>query len=253
MIAFKDISAGYGPCNVVRGVSASASKGQVIGLIGPNGGGKSTLLKTLAGLHTPSAGRVEIDGKDVSALPARTRAKSIAYLAQDRETAWAMSARDVVALGRAPYRGALGRISAEGEAAITRALQKTDSTGLAVRAASTLSGGELARVLLARALAVEAPVLIADEPASNLDPAYALKMMHILRAEAGQGRTVIVALHDLALASQFCDRIWLMHHGELLAQGSPDTVLTADTLRQSFGITPPPGGFTLPALSEPSP
>ena len=249
MIAFQNLSAGYGPCDVLQSVSAKAKKGEFIALLGPNGSGKSTLLKTLAGIIKPSSGQITMLDQDLSTLTLKTRAKQIAYLAQTREAAPAMTVEDVVRLGRAPYRGALGKISDEGEIAIASALSRTQSAQFAARRFDSLSGGEQARVLLARALAVEAPVMLADEPIAALDPFYQLTMMEILKAEAMSGKTIITALHDLPLAAQFATRIWVMHNGKLAADGSPDTALTDKILTDVFGIKAPKGGFQTLRLS----
>lgn len=243
MMHFNALSSGYGPCDVLQSVSAQAEAGEFIALIGPNGCGKSTLLKTLCGIILPSSGSISIGDKALKDLPLKTRARHIAYLAQSREALPSMSVEEVVRLGRAPYRGALGKISPEGEAAIASALLRTQSDIFKSRRFDSLSGGEQARVLLARALAVQAPVLLADEPISALDPYYQLSMMEILKAEATSGKTVITALHDLSLAAQFADRIWMMHQGKIIADGKAQDVLNTENLKTVFGIKLPQGGF----------
>ncbi len=250
MISFNNLSAGYGARDVLRSVSAKAETGDFIALLGPNGSGKSTLLKTLTGIISLSSGHITMLDQDLSTLKLKTRARNIAYLAQLRETASAMTVNDVVRLGRAPYRGALGKISVDGEAAITSALARTQSTQFTSRRFDSLSGGERARVLLARALAVGAPVLLADEPIAALDPFYQLTMMEILKAEAASGKTVIAALHDLPLAAQFASHVWVMQHGKIVANGPPKTALTAKVLKDVFGIKAPKGGFKVLELSN---
>jgi len=145
-----------------------------------------------------------------------------------------MTVEEVVRLGRAPYRGGLGKVSPDGEAAIASALSRTQSGTFASR---RFDG------LLARALAVDAPILLADEPIAALDPFYQLSMMQTLKAEAASGKTVITALHDLSLAAQFASRIWIMHKGHIIADGSSEKVLTAENLKTVFGIRLPKGGF----------
>jgi len=233
MINFQSLSAGYGSCRVLQNVSARADTGELIALTGPNGCGKSTLLKTLCGIISPASGRINLNDKNLRDLSLKERARHIAYLAQSREALPSMSVEEVVRLGRAPYRGSLGKISAEGEAAIQAALSRTRSDIFKMRRFDSLSGGEQARVLLARALAVQAPVLLADEPIAALDPFYQLSMMEI----------VITALHDLPLAAQFADRIWIMHQGNIIADGSPKDVLNMENLKTVFGIKLPKGGF----------
>ena len=243
MIGLESLTAGYGSKYILQSLSAKAKSGEFIALIGPNGSGKSTLLKSLCGIISPSSGRITLKDKNIRDLSLKVRARNIAYLAQSREALPSMSVEDVVRLGRAPYRGGLGKISSEGEAAIASALSRTQSDIFKTRRFDSLSGGEQARVLLARALAVQAPVLLADEPIAALDPFYQLSMMEILKAEASSGKTVISALHDLSLAAQFADRIWMMHHGQIIADGKADDVLNAENLKTVFGIKMPEGGF----------
>lgn len=250
MIKFEKLSAGYGPCDVLQSVSAQVEAGEFIALVGPNGSGKSTLLKTLSGIIAPSSGQIAVGEQTLSSLPLKARARQIAYLAQSREAMPAMSVHDVVTLGRAPYRGALGRISDVGEGAINSALTRTQSDIFKTRRFDSLSGGEQARVLLARVLAVEAPILLADEPIAALDPFYQLSMMEILKTEAAAGRIVITALHDLALASQFASRIWVMDKGKIVAEGAASSALSGDVLKQVFGIKAPKGGFKALELSS---
>jgi len=250
MITFENVSSGYGPCDVLQSVSAEAKAGDLIALIGPNGCGKSTLLKTLCGIIQPSSGTITIDGDSLNNLPLKIRARQIAYLAQSREALPSMGVEEVVRLGRAPYRGGLGKINSDGEATITSALSRTQSDVFKTRRFDGLSGGEQARVLLARALAVGAPTLLADEPIAALDPFYQLSMMKILKEEASSGKTVITALHDLSLAAQFADRIWMMHQGKIIANGKPADVLTAENLKTVFGIKLPKGGFKSLELAD---
>ena len=250
MISFQNLSAGYGPCDVLQNQSAKTKRGELIALIGSNGCGKSTLLKTLCGIISPSSGQVSVGDKSLSEINLKSRAKHIAYLAQSREAIPSMSVEEVVRLGRAPYRGTLGKISSEGETAIASALTRTQSMIFKTRRFDSLSGGEQARVLLARALAVEAPVLLADEPIAALDPFYQLSMMQILKAEAAFGKTIITALHDLTLAAQFADRIWIMHQGKIIADGPAPDVLTAENLKTVFGIKLPKGGFKSLELAD---
>jgi iron complex transport system ATP-binding protein len=243
MISFQSLTAGYGPCNVLQSLSAKAASGEFIALIGPNGCGKSTLLKTLCGVISPRSGRITVGDKNLRDLSLKERAKSIAYIAQSREAMPLMRVEDIVRLGRAPYRGGLGRLTAQDETAIASALAHTQSDKFKTRRFDSLSGGEQARILLARALAVNAPILLADEPIAALDPFYQISMMEIFKAEADSGKTVITALHDLSLAAQFANRIWIMHEGHIIADGPPNEVLDADNLKTVFGIRLPQGGF----------
>jgi len=244
-LTITNLSAAYGKQDVVQRVSAAANTGEFIGLVGPNGAGKSCLLKTVAGLIKPSNGTVDIGGNNIVALSPKARAKQISYLAQERSAAWPLPVRDLVALGRAPYRGPLGKLSADDEAAIDAALKSAQCTDLQDRQFDRLSGGEQARVYLARALTVDAPLLLADEPTASLDPYYQLSIMETLRSEAGRGKTVIASLHDLTLAKQFCTRIWVLNHGVLVEDAMADNALGADMLAQVFKVSIKKGTMTL--------
>lgn len=250
MIKLENIRAGYGSKTILKGVSAEAKPGEFIALLGPNGSGKSTLIKTICGLIKQMQGQAAWQDKDFAGLHPRERARLISYLSQHREAAPGMRVLDIVALGRAPFRGALGRISDDGHEAIETACERARITDFMDRTYESLSGGEQARVLLARALAVGAPVLLLDEPIAALDPFYQLTMMDILKEEANSGRVVIAALHDLALAQQFADVIWVMQAGQLVANDKPDNIMTSNIYREVFGVNPPKGGFPVLTLSE---
>lgn len=232
----KNLNSGYGKTPVLHEINADAKSGDLIGLVGPNGSGKSCLLKTIAGLITPTSGHVNLNGQSIASLSPRVRAKHIAWLAQDRSAAWALSVRELVALGRAPYRGRLGTLSVEDTSAIDAALVSAHCIDLQDRRFDALSGGEQARVLLARALAVGAPLLLADEPTASLDPYYQISIMQCLKNETGSGKTVITSLHDLSLARQYCDRIWVMQDGKLVADDVPKTALSETILADVFRI-----------------
>ena len=220
---------------IVDEVSFKASSGEVVGLIGANGVGKSTLLRGLAGI-LPATGEVRLDGAAVGALSLKVRARAMAYLPQGQTVHWPIDVHQLVALGRLPHLAPFSRISAADEAAIQAAMDKADVAEFAHREAISLSAGERARVLLARALAVEAKVLLADEPTAALDPLHQLQVMQLLRAEAAAGGLVIVVLHDLALAARFCDRLLLMHEGRLVADGPPTEVLTPRNLEETYQV-----------------
>jgi iron complex transport system ATP-binding protein len=236
-LSFRDVCARYGVFKALDGVSADFAAGQVTGLVGPNGAGKTTLLRTALGLLKPEQGSIEILG---SALGDRSRealARSIAYLPQTAEAHWPILARRLVALGRMPHRAALAPLSQEDETAIDAALSRCDARQFAERRMDALSAGERARVLLARALATQAPILLVDEPAAHLDPAHQLQLMELLRQEAQRGVAVVVTLHDLALASRFCDALLVLKSGRATAQGAPDAALSDATLAETFAIS----------------
>ncbi|TCT04370.1 ABC transporter ATP-binding protein [Aquabacter spiritensis] len=231
ILAARDIAIVQGGARLLSGVSLDLRGGEMLGLIGPNGAGKTTLLRALCGLAPLAAGAVTYDGQPLADLGAAARGRSVAYLAQDGRIHWPLPVEEVVALGRLPHGAA--RI----DAAVLRALEAADLLGLRSRAAGTLSGGERARVLLARALAVEAPLLLADEPVAALDPSHQLQMMEALRAAARGGAAVVVVLHDLTLAARFCDRLLLLKAGRAIAEGRPAEVLTAGRVLDAYGVT----------------
>ncbi|OHT21916.1 ABC transporter ATP-binding protein [Edaphosphingomonas haloaromaticamans] len=221
---------------VLADVDADLAPGRLIGVIGPNGAGKSTLVRALLGLVPLSGGGVRVDGQPVARLSRAALARRIAYLPQGQTLHWPLTVERLVALGRLPHLAPLSRIGEADVAAIDRAIEQADIGHLRGRVATELSGGERARVLLARALAVEAPALIADEPLAALDPGHQLEVMALLRRQADAGALVVAVLHDLSLAAGHCDRLLLLHHGRLVADGPPDRVLTADRLADVYGV-----------------
>lgn len=218
---------------ILDAVSLQFAPGRLVGLIGPNGAGKTTLLRLLAGLSRPDRGLVLLDGRPIHDLPAMRRARCLSYLAQGGQAHWPLAAEAVVALGRLPHGG--GTTPAD-RAAVARAMALTGTTGFAGRRIDRLSGGETLRVLLARALAVEAPVLLVDEPVAALDPAHQLDVMAVLADQARLGAVVVAVLHDLSLAARFCDRLVLLTQGRVLADGDAARVLSAGHLATAYGI-----------------
>jgi iron complex transport system ATP-binding protein len=215
---------------VLSEISAAFEPGRVTAVLGANGAGKSSLLRALAALVRPTSGRVLLDGVDVAALPPRERARAIGYLPQEAAVHWNMKVADVVALGRLPHR------DGEYEAAIEAALTATGTTGLRDRGVRELSGGERARVLLARALAGKPRWLLADEPLAGLDPAHQLDALAIFRAAADEGAGIVVVLHELTLAARLADTIILLKDGEILANGAPVAVLAPDIIARAYGV-----------------
>jgi iron complex transport system ATP-binding protein len=235
-IAVEGLHISLGKQDVLRGVDTALKGSRLIGIIGPNGAGKSTLARAILGLLKPGQGRITIDGSDVAALPRAEIARKIAYLPQGQTLHWPLAVERLVALGRLPHLAPFSHISSVDRTAIESAMALADVTALRDRTATELSGGERARVLLARALAVEAPVLIADEPLASLDPGHQLEVMELLQAQAASGVLVIAVLHDLTLAARFCDRLILMDKGWIAADGAPLDVLSAQNLAHVYGI-----------------
>jgi iron complex transport system ATP-binding protein len=221
---------------VLDRASLALERGELVGLIGPNGAGKSTLLRTIVGTRSRESGRVLLDDEPLETYESRARARALAYLPQDRRIEWPLPSRAVVMLGRYPHLRGFGPPDPASSAAVDRALAAVDATALADRDATVLSGGERTRVLLARALAVEAPLLLADEPVAGLDAYHQLHVMEILRQTAHRGTGVLAVLHDLTLAARFLDRVVLLHEGVVVANGPPAQVLTEDNLRRVYRV-----------------
>ena len=215
---------------VVRDVSLSIGRGEVVGLVGPNGAGKTTLMRGALGLM-PSEGQASL-----AELSPRARAKAAAWLPQMREITWPVSVETLVSLGRTPYLAGGRRLSIEDQQAVTRAIQHMELEGFADRPATELSGGEQARVLIARVLAQEAPLIIADEPVAGLDPAHQFGLMRVFRDLAAGGQSVFVSLHDLGLAAKHCTRLVMLDKGKLVADGPPVEVLSDARLSDVFAI-----------------
>ena len=232
-----DLSVRLGRHPAVSGVSAALEPGQLVGIIGPNGAGKSTLIRALLGLVGADGGAVSIDDTPIANLSRKDVARRVAYLPQGQTLHWPLLVERLVALGRMPHLGPLSRLSPEDEAMVDAALARADVLHLKGRIATELSGGERARVLLARALAVGAPALIADEPLAALDPGHQLDVMDLLKGEARAGSLVVTVLHDLGMAARYCDRLLLMDKGRLVADGKPMEVLTEQSLAQVYGIS----------------
>jgi iron complex transport system ATP-binding protein len=231
----EDVVVRLGGTLVVDGASVELKAGELAVLIGPNGAGKTTLARALAGL-IPAEGRIAIEGRSLASLTSRQRAQRIAYLPQGHVFHWPMAVSAIVALGRHPHADVFSGLSEADRAAVERSLGATDTQTFAARAVTTLSGGERARVALARALASEAPILIADEPTVSLDPRHQLVVMELLAGVAHKGAAVLAIVHDLTLAARFADRILVLERGRLYAQGAAREVLTPEHIASVFGV-----------------
>jgi iron complex transport system ATP-binding protein len=235
VLEVSDLSVALGGRDVIQALSCTLEAGAVVGLIGPNGSGKSTLLKAVLNL-LPYRGSIRFAGTELDGMAAKVRARRLAYLPQDGELIWPIAVEDVVMLGRAPYRSGLAPPSDEDAAAVEAALRAMDLMAVRKRSARMLSGGERSRVLMARALAQQTPLLLADEPTTGLDPAHQIGLMETFRGMAREGKTVLASLHDLALAAQWCDRLLLLHEGRIVSAGAAQEVLTPSALKQVYGV-----------------
>ena len=235
LLSIRDLHATLGGKPVLNGVSFDLAPGEFIGLIGPNGAGKSTLMRAALGL-VASTGQVELSGRSNATFSALERALLVSYLPQEREIAWSMTVENLIWLGRAPHRSSFRPVSNEDKRAVEAAIETMEVGGLLARTANSLSGGEKARVLVARALAQEAPLLLADEPTSGLDPAHQIALMRNFAALAGKGHGVVACLHDLGLAARWCTRLVMLVDGKIVAGGDPQSVLTPERLRDVYHV-----------------
>jgi iron complex transport system ATP-binding protein len=225
-----DITARLGREAVLDAASLTVTAGEVVGVVGPNGAGKTSLLRAGLGLLPLTGGEARLSGRPLTELKPDERAKLVGYLPQDRRVAWNLPARMVAALGAGDL------ADAAADALALDCLSRVGAAELADRGVLDMSGGERARVLLARLLATRAPLLVADEPVAGLDPDAQLLTLDLLRAEAAKGAAVVVTLHDLSLAARSCDRIVVVSHGRIVAEGPPRGALSRSILGQVFRL-----------------
>jgi len=224
-----------GGTTLVADADLTVSPSELVVLLGPNGAGKTSLLRAAIGLADAS-GSATLDGQTTASMPAAARARALSYLPQMRPLAWPARVRDVVALGRFAHGVTLGRLSPRDAEAVDAALVRCDLIPLADRATDTLSGGELARVHLARALAAEAPLIVADEPVAALDPRHQHRVMGLLRDFVRDGGGALAVLHDLALAAAYADRLVWMKDGRVVAEGSVRETMTVERIAEIYGV-----------------
>lgn len=232
-ITTQQLHAVLGNTEILRGIDFEANEGEFVGIIGPNGSGKSTLLRCLYRVLTPSEGAVFLDGKELSSYRVKESAQKLAVVAQHNYYNFEFSVRDVVMMGRAPHKRALDRDTAEDYQIMRQSLKAVGMQEFEERSFSTLSGGEQQRIILARALAQQTPCLILDEPTNHLDIKYQLWLMDIVK---NLDCTVISAVHDLNIAAMYCDRLYAMKQGKVIAQGTPHQLLTPDLIRELYEV-----------------
>ena len=236
MIRARQLSFGYGDTPLLRGVDLDVARGEIFGVLGANGAGKSTLARLLLGLMRPASGEVRIDDRDLATLSPRERARLVAAVLQDEPLEFPFSALEVVLMGRRARLGPFGFEAAADLEAAERAMRDTGVSEMAARPLSELSGGERRRVLIARALAQDTPALVLDEPAAALDVRHQLELFALLDAKKRAGSAVVVVVHDLNLAAQWCDRVALLVAGAPAVVGRVDEVLTPERLGAAFGV-----------------
>lgn len=238
-LAFRDVKLAFQVKQqtlwALDGVTAEIPRGAVTCIVGPNGAGKTTLLRLAAGLIEPTAGEVFLGGRALGTWKRDALARTLAYLPQGGDAAWPIVARELVALGRMPHGASQGRLNGKDADAVENAIARADIAPFADRRVDRLSAGERSRVLFARALATEAEILLSDEPAAYLDPSHQLRLMALLAEEAKRGASVVVTLHELALAAR-CDHLIVLHRGRIAAQGKPEISLSDRVLAEVFGI-----------------
>jgi iron complex transport system ATP-binding protein len=237
MLEIKNLSVAYGTRQVLHGVSFDLPAGCILAVIGPNGAGKTTLIRALSGIIRPQTGHILVDGRDLSLLSTPERARRMAVVPQARQLPPAFSAWETVLLGRTPHLNWLGQTSKQDEAIARQAMERTSTAGLAERPVGELSGGEQQRLLLARALAQAAPILLMDEPTAHLDLQFQYSLLEEVRSLAQQDNlAVLVVLHDLNLVARYADRVALLVDGQVQALGTPGEVLTSEVLSAAYHI-----------------
>lgn len=219
--------------HILKGIDFHVGDREMVGIIGPNGGGKSTLLKCIYRVLKPTVGAVYLDGESLDSLSYRQSAKKVAVVAQHNYYNFDFSVQDVVLMGRAPHKRALDRDNAQDFEIVRNSLETVGMLDFSQRIFSTLSGGEQQRVILARALAQQTPCLILDEPTNHLDIKYQLQLMDLVR---GLDRTIIAAVHDLNIAAMYCDRLFAVKDGQIVGSGTPEELLTPEFIRQVYEV-----------------
>jgi cobalamin transport system ATP-binding protein len=236
LLVLDGVTAGYGPRVALREVSLSIHAGQVVGLIGPNGSGKTTAIRVASRALRPSAGQVTVVGRDPYAIRAREAARLVAVVPQEVPDTFGFTALEVVLMGRSPYLSVLGGGGGEDFRRAREAMETAGVHHLGDRPLGELSGGEKQRVLLAQALAQDAPVLLLDEPTTHLDPRHVVAILETVRRLAREGRAVLAVFHDLNLAAGSCDRVVALDDGRVVIEGPPEAVITPGFLRAVYGI-----------------
>jgi len=232
-LTVEDVTVELDTATIIANAGLVIDDGEFVGLLGPNGSGKSTLLRTIYRALRPTMGAVRVGGDDVWSLSARASAQRTAVVVQESMPDFTLAVLDVVSMGRNPHKGPFDRDSAKDERICLDALERVDMSQFAERDFATLSGGEKQRVFVARAIAQESRVLVLDEPTNHLDIRFQLELLDLVR---GLGVTTIAAMHDLDLAAGHCDRIYVLEHGNVVGQGPPADVLTADLVARVFGV-----------------
>lgn len=230
-IRTEDTTLSYGAARILKGISLETHTGEFVGIIGPNGSGKSTLLKCIYRVLKPDGGCIWLGDQELHEMKIRNSARKVAVVAQHNYYNFEFSVREVVMMGRAPHKKMLEKDGAKDFEIVDQALKTVGMYEFADRNFSTLSGGEQQRVILARALAQQTPCLILDEPTNHLDITHQLQLMELVR---GLNVTVLSAIHDLNIAAMYCDRLYILKDGEIVGSGTPEELLTPETIRRVY-------------------
>ncbi len=235
LLCLRNVNAEYGKTRVIDGVSLSVRRGEILSLIGPNGAGKTTLSKLMCRVMRPTAGSVELDGRDVWQIQAKHYARHVAHVRQSEKLAWSFTVEQVVLMGRFAHRGWMSAYKSEDHRVVEKTLEMTGLRELKHRTVDTLSGGEAQRTMLARAIAQDPRLLVLDEPVAHLDIKHQLRVLDMVRCFASDGRSVVVCLHDLTLTALYADRVALLCDGALRTEGRPEQVLNKKDLEAVYG------------------
>ncbi|MEO9653913.1 Fe(3+) dicitrate ABC transporter ATP-binding protein FecE [Marinomonas sp.] len=235
-LSIHQLNVGYQDKTIVKQITLDIPDGKIVALLGPNGCGKSTLLKAIARILTPQSGEVRWQGTNLHKLPSRQLATQLALLPQTQPIPEGVKVKDLVAYGRSPYTGFWGRLNKKDHVIIQQAMQQVGVDILAEQYVSELSGGQRQRVWLAMTLAQDTPYLLLDEPTTYMDLNHQVELMKLLRQLNQKGKTIITVLHDINQAARYCDHLIVMRDGDVVTQGSPDSVLTPELLLSVFNV-----------------
>jgi iron complex transport system ATP-binding protein len=237
LLSANSLSLTYNGHLVVDGFNLNLQEKTIIGLVGPNGSGKTTVLRGLAGLLEPVSGTARINGKNAAHMDKQLRARMVGWVPQQESSAWPLTVQEVVRLGRAPHRGWFMPFTAADGEIVDQSLDRADLLPLKHRLVTKLSGGEFQRVLIARVLAQEPQVLLLDEPTTSLDIQHQIQVLDLVRSLVHEkGLSIVMAIHDLNLAARYCDQLVLLNNGRQVSAGSPEDVLTPENFKTVFGV-----------------
>lgn len=236
-IEVKELNWQIGNARILKDIGLQLDKNSFVGIIGPNGSGKTTLLRNISSWYKPDAGTVLIHGRDVLSYTSRALAHEMAFVTQNARIEFEFTAMDIVLMGRSPYISRFGSETQEDIEKSRKIMELTKTWELKDRSVTTLSAGEMQRVMIARALVQDTPILLMDEPISNLDINHQIQIMDLIKGyQREKGVTVVMVLHDLNIAAQYCEKLILLNRGEIFCSGEPETVLTRDNIRAVYGI-----------------